>query len=331
VTYSEEDWWALVGPTPRPLAAFLDQTPHDKTRRLGGEEVLGATRLRPGGRLLVEHERAEPADLEGVLDHESWPIIVEGTVPQAVELEHDIETARLVVRVATLLSVAWREPWTVRTSPKRSINLPPSVPESWPPPPESFPDEPLALQLIVRDPDSTMPQSLPGWLGGAWAELDNDPMLWHASLTWHEGLLLQGSHPSFAAVAYVSSVDALADSQWAASNFTLPKNAGSRTRVRTLLESVINGHDVDRLIRVIYDARNDIAHDGRLLAFEASLGAVSAMTLKFHMINETLTPVLHAREGDEVHEFLAGVLRPLALASHGLMLRALGGATPIPE
>lgn len=325
--YAAEDWWALVGPKPTLLAAVINQTPHDKTRRLLAPEVLGDLVIRPGDRLLVEYHRAEPQSLDGFIEHESWPIIVEGSTAASVHLEHDILTASEVVRTAVLLSVAWREPWTVRSAPFRSNAVPPSVPESWPPPPGHIPDQPMALGLIASQSEGTAPQRLPDWLAGAWTALRDDAVLWHAALAWHEGLLMQGSHPSFAAVAYVSAVEELSRTPWARSQLAgISPTSGSRQRVEAMLQLVMSGHEIKSVIETILTSRNKTAHAGRLLAFEASLGAMSALTLKFHQLEGKITPVLHGEPDDRVHEFLVGVLNPLAIASRALMLRALKDA-----
>lgn len=75
------DWWALVGPLPTPHPAGIIAVPHDRTAVLDRNYVVGEVNLRPGGRLLREYVRAEPFDLAGVTEFESWPVIVEGAWP----------------------------------------------------------------------------------------------------------------------------------------------------------------------------------------------------------------------------------------------------------
>ena len=312
--YTVDDWWAIVGPSPRPIAAAVDQTPHDKTRRLAEPETLGDVRL-----------RSEPLALDGIIEHESWPILVEGTTGAEVHLEHDVATATRVVRAAVLLSVTWKEPWVVRSAPFRSQAKPPRVPESWPPPPDEIFDPPLAPRLIADNPDAYPPSRLPTWMGDAWTLLEQDARIWNAALTWHEGLVLQARHPSFAVVAYVSAVEALSQSPRALDSLgiTIASDAGSRARVSTTLGAVMSGDNVKRLINSIYDSRSKTAHAAGLLGFEASLGAMSPLTIKFHEIDGVITPVLHGDPDDDVYEFLSGVVRPLAIAAHALIFRVL--------
>lgn len=318
-----DDWWALIGPAPRLLTSAIDQTSHDKTRRLAAKEAIGDIFVRPGGRLLVEYVRLEPRQLAGHLEHESWPAIVEGTTPAAVHLEHDVETANRVVRVAVLCSLAWREPWRVRSAPTRNAQLPPGVPDDWPPPPMAFPEKPLAMQLIETYPETYKPIELPKWLNSAWILMDDDPALLSSALAWHEALLLQAEHPSFSAVAFVSAVDALSRSRWAREQFGLPGGQHSRNRVRTLLTSCMDKEQAD-LIERIYNDRDNISHEGRLFGYEASRGAFSALTLTSSITSGESKVLLVPNEGDHIHQFLEDVLEPLARATRTLLLKACG-------
>ena len=67
------------------------------------------------------------------------------------------------------------------------------------------------------------------------------------------------------------------------------------------------------------------------MAFEGSLGAMSALSLKFHEVDDKVTPVLYGETDDPVHAFLFGVLNPLAVASHALVLRALNPRVPFSQ
>jgi len=203
--FTAEDWWALIGPLPVRLTSAIDFVAHDKTRRLAGPHRLGEVTLRPGEGLLFEQRPNEPIDLAGTLGHESWPIIVEGTSPSTAHLEHDVVAAARVARSATLLALEWDEPWAVRTSPKRSLQLPPRIPDF------ERPNDPWSRPLspeLIREGDATDPIVLPTWLAEAWTAMDKDEYAANAAHAWHEGLLMIASHPSFAAGAFVSAVDA---------------------------------------------------------------------------------------------------------------------------
>jgi hypothetical protein len=320
----EDDWWALLGPAPHLLFGAIDWTPHDKTRRLSGPHELGEVVLRPGGELLVEYFRNEPLDLEGETEFESWPIIVEGATPSGVHLEHDTLTAHRVARVSVLCSLAWSEPWRVRTAPCRTSRLPPRVPKNWPAPPAAFRDPPHASALISSDPCAYPPFTLPQWLGAGWQSLDADEALCRAAFTWHEALLMQNEHPSFSAIAYLSAVDALAHSDWAAARFEL-KRLGPRERVRTLLSSVVGDDEGAALIERAYDRRNETNHQGWLFGTETSRGAFSPLLFDHVAQGDQVAWILQPDPEDAVFGFLQGTLVPLAAVVRTLLIGALGG------
>ena len=321
--FEPDDWWALVGPLPVHLTSVVDFVAHDKTRRLAGREHLGNVTVRPGEQLLFEERPNEPIDLAGTIDHESWPIIVEGQTPPSVHLEHNLATASKVVRVATLLALGWDEPWGVRTSPKRSYRLPPRVPD-FEPPADPW-SRPISPELI-REGDATDPVLLPTWLGSAWTAMEDDQFLTNAAHAWHEGLLMLASHPSFAVAAFVSAVDALGHTDWARLRTSVPKSAGAGRRVKALLATEIVGPGSGQLIDAIYELRNGTTHEARLHGFEFTMGAVSAMSLVQWQDAGGADRILFTpADADPIHDFLSGVLMPLRRASQRLVIGALGG------
>jgi hypothetical protein len=159
--------------------------------------------------------------LEGTTCFESWPLIVEGTwdegsAPQSVLKPDELhamqgrwsaverQIARDVRRLSSILALVWNEPWQVRTAPKQSSQLPPSVPGSRPPPSTWFDDG------DYLEPNEEV---LPNWLSTAWEQLEQDRNLRSALLSWHEGLLLTPAHPSFAHVAFVGVIEELSHSR----------------------------------------------------------------------------------------------------------------------
>lgn len=321
--FTAEDWWALIGPLPVRLTSAIDFVAHDKTRRLAGPHRLGEVTLRPGEGLLFEQRPNEPIDLAGTLEHESWPIIVEGTSPSTVHLEHDVVAAARVARSTTLLALEWDEPWAVRTSPKRSLQLPPRIPDF------ERPNDPWSRPLspeLIREGDATDPIVLPTWLAEAWTAMDEDEYAANAAHAWHEGLLMIASHPSFAAGAFVSAVDALGHTNWARQNRGVSPTAGAVSRVKALLETEIVGPNAKQLIDTIYELRSGTTHEARLHGFELSVGAFSAMTLtQWDGAGGNERISLEPVGTDPIHDFLSGVLSPLRRASRRLVTSALGG------
>ncbi len=213
-------WWAVAGPVPLPEPSGWLTVPHDRTRVLDRTYFIGPMSVRPGGKRLVEYLALEPLALEGTTCFESWPILVEGPgdetqmprtpASQAELLEgqrrwmaSERQIARDVRALCALLALAWNEAWQVRTAPTQASRLPPSVPDSRPPPPDWFDDgEDLPPH----------PEPLPPWVAAAWPRIEQESILLAALLSWHEGLLLAPSHPSFAHVAFVGAIEALSHS-----------------------------------------------------------------------------------------------------------------------
>jgi hypothetical protein len=79
-SYSPEDWWAIVGPSPQPNTAVFDYVVHDKTRRIATGQTIGGLRLTSATTPFIEHTRNEPISLEGSTQDETWPILVEGKI-----------------------------------------------------------------------------------------------------------------------------------------------------------------------------------------------------------------------------------------------------------
>ena len=324
-SYLPEDWWAIVGPSPQPNTSVFDYVVHDKTRRLVAGQTIAGLHLTSPATPFIEHTRSEPISLEGITQDESWPILVEGKTPASVHLEHDVATARRVVKIAVLLSIAWGEPWVVRSAPFRSAQIKPNIPEPWPYPPGMEVEEPWSLRMIASDPDNYQPEILPEWISRAWTLSDEDPKIWGAALTWNEGHLLQARHPSFAVVAFVSALEALTFSKIAQNRLglSIEDDMKSRERVRTILRLELGGKDAERIINVIYNSRSRAAHGAKLQGFESSLGAWSAVTVRREEIEGSMIPVMHSDPDDKVHKFLTEVVQPLGSAAHALVYRVL--------
>jgi hypothetical protein len=106
-------------------------------------------------------------------------------------------------------------------------------------------------------------------------------------------------------------------------DIAIKKSTGSRERVQEMLGVVMSGEQASSVVGSIWKSRNMTSHAAGLLGFEASLGAVSPLTIKFHDIDGVITPVLHGDPDDDIHEFLSGVVWPLAMAAHALIFRVL--------
>lgn len=216
----DPEWWGLLGPIPSPHPAGIIAVPHDRMATLDREYEVGPVRLRPGGKLLTEYLRSEPYQLDGCTWFETWPVIAEGRWPGALIASDDRYGAlgpmrgadaneRLVSmwlhRVVALVALASGEAWQVRTKPVETSARPAEVPEDWPRPP-----------IAAMGPDSGIvpyPRALPSWVQNAWGVLEEDTKLAAALTVWHQGLLLNASHPSFSLIAFCGAIETIAESE----------------------------------------------------------------------------------------------------------------------
>ena len=302
-TISPARWWAIIGIEPTPAPTGVSVTWHDKARRLARPLELAPLVVRSGDQQFVEYVRSTPNDLDGWTCYQSWPLIVQGPAAASVSLEFDGLAFADVRRVAALVALAWREPWSVRTGPTRAANRAPTVPESDLPPPMWY-DEPVHV-----DPVDV---ALPDWINRAWRALKHDQDLAAALLSWHEGILIEAAHPSLALVAYTAAVEATAGSTWGrrAAPPTEPVRCNScgfvqrktTRRFRALIEYVADVEQ-QRLLKGWYGFRSSTAHGGRHHGVESAFGAI------FDLGPTMTMPNVDTMVGDlEVQEFVRVVV-----------------------
>lgn len=225
---------------------------------------LGPIALRAGEQRLVEYTRSEPRALDGWTEHESWPVFVEGSSQGDSRLEFDAETSAHVRQAAMLVSLAWQEPWQVRSHAKSTRNLKPTIPESDPQP------LPFLTGPIERD---TMPSLLPEWLPAAWEQLEADERTARALLLWHEGFLVEPSHPSLALLAYTAAVEAISKSIWATK--VIPGIAARPSdRFKSTIQLVADDVDSTEALEWLrwYKQRSETVHDGVIHGHELGTG-----------------------------------------------------------
>lgn len=224
--------------------------PHNRWRCLDRAYEIDGWTLRPGERRLREFVRSEPHSLAGVVEFESWPIIVEGRDPTS---SFDPGVHERLHQLVCLLALAWDEPWQLRSSPWPIASLPPEVPESWP--------FPLGHDDFDAGPRAE-PHPLPQMIGDHWPTLGSRGPVRRACSVWHQALLAQELHPSLALVAYLAALDALAD-----------KSLGSRRRVLLVAEE-FGTEEQHAQLRRLYKQRSATVHDG-VLGLETTFGVLA--------------------------------------------------------
>jgi hypothetical protein len=187
---------------------------------LDREYQIGPITIRPGGKLLTEYLRSEPAELDGVTWFETWPIFAEGTWPGALlapggryahvgKLSGQDANQRVVAmwlhRIVCLFSLGVGEAWQVRTAAIETTMRPPQVPDDWPPPAIAHGGGGYDLDPV--------PRALPDWIPAAWDRLEHDADLTAALTSWHQGILLTPLFPSYAMVAFCGAIEGIANSE----------------------------------------------------------------------------------------------------------------------
>lgn len=136
-----------------------------------------------------------------------WPIVVEGSSKDDEWPVVERQAAAALHRLVCVLSLAWNEPWQVRTAPWDLERMSVDLADDWIVPRNSligFRENP---QIGMYDD-----QALPSWVDAALVRLDGidgtDADNVGAALSlWHQGILLQPEHPSLALVAFVASIE----------------------------------------------------------------------------------------------------------------------------
>lgn len=235
-----------------------------------------------------------------------WPILVEENGLETGWPDTERQAARSLHRLVCLIGLAWNEPWQVRVAPQLSSNLPPNLPEGWlAEVPEPF---------LGHNPQIGMRSEagLPDWIQAAWYRLEvDDPAgdIGAALSLWHEGVLLQPEHPSFALVAFVACVEQIG-------KVLAPAIGGSRGRFWSALQLGTNAHELTELKKVdVYKLRSMTAHGSRMHGLETVFGSVVP------------PPALAAGLPDSVSNFVHQTVPQMHRAGQALLLRVLAKST----
>lgn len=263
------DWIAVIGPVPSPTPSGVITTPHDKTRVLDRQYEFGGLRMQSNSEPLIEYLRADPKSLAGVSIFSSWPILIEGSDTG----DHQIGTRRQatsrIIPLVQLLSLIWDEPWQIRSAPWHRSYVSDPVGPSWPPPSEYR----GMLRPIELPPN---PVELPSWMPDALQSVKSDDLFQGAAGSWHQGILMEAEHSTFALVAYIAAIEAISQTRWAQTTYGVEPDMGSRKRVIRSLEYVCTTDQFEFLAQAIdvYGDRSRAAHGGTLMGLESIYGAV---------------------------------------------------------
>jgi hypothetical protein len=114
--------------------------------------------------------------------------------------------------------------------------------------------------------------TVPEWAADAWRRLEKRPRLADAVVAHHEGLRAQVHHPSLALVAFIASVEAVANLLFKEER--CPQCRGHldvAARFRATLRMVMSDEEAIRL-GAVYSPRSLTVHQGRLHGDETTPG-----------------------------------------------------------
>ncbi len=277
-------WYAIVGPAPG----------IDETVAIECADV-GPLRLEPTRRHYLEFIPTAMPSLSARQGFGWWPVIVYGESVGFDWFRAGQLAARDLRRLCGLLSIATKRAWTLRQAPAHPVPDRIELPAVAPGLPDNDP-------VIPDAPGKTV--SVPEWASEAWSRLGEDPDLEGVLSSHLEGLLMEGSHPSFAMVAFVGAIETL--------GARVTAETSSRKRFEAALSKVVAAEEAKRLADA-YGRRSATAHAGRLYGSEAVFDFMSYPSM--------FLP-------DPAFQFAFGELRKIRDASSSLLELALTAALP---
>lgn len=322
----ELTWQGVVGPLPLAMPAGVIINAHDNARQLDASYTVGPLTLTSSRTQLIEHLRAEPQSLTGVTTVASCPIIVQSTTTGHDHADAERTAVGHLHRLACLLALCWAEPWQVRSAPcEASRNLDP-IGEAWP-----WPGTPGGGDDSSWPPPPD-PQPLPSWLSPAWDEL-GDTKLSRALSCWHEGILMEASHQSFAYAAYTATIEAIVQTAWGRETIETEgvtrckacgATRGSGARFRAAVELVATDAELSALDSTGrgYGHRSRTLHQGQTHGIETIFGAM--FTWRTEVVDGQMRMI--PDDGD-AEVFVLRTVPALRRVARRLLLHALDGAS----
>lgn len=252
-------------------AAALGQTSGHTTQKysLRKRFTLGSVTLRSGGKRFIDNHRPSATpDFNSYSFSLSYPVVIEGKSKGYDWAVASRQAGTDTRKVAIILSLAWNSTWYLLQRPK-SIALGAL----------KIPDNKMFGRKIPSFPHPHKPRVIPVWADKAWAAIDADAELEAATTAYYQGLILEELHPSFALVAFITSIEIMgkkiAGKKCACCGVNTKPNAAFRTGVNAVVKDSRKAEE----LHLLYKVRNGTAHDGELHANEEVLGYLSFPTI----------------------------------------------------
>jgi hypothetical protein len=289
-------WSGFLGPD---VGKWLTQA-----QRLGGPTAVGPFRLVPAPDAYGEIITKPRGGAVGITH--SWFIRVEGVVKARDNWEAEGIAASHARTVSALLSLAWGTDWVLRMGPftARVDERPEFV----------FPNTSAWVEDNPLNGGSSAPPNkvdLPDWLGKAWAIAERDQEISRILHVYHEARALDPSHPSFAALGYIATIEGIAGRRFPQIQSCKDCNqkTGSAARFRRMVKEVLYRDEAER-ISTAYDRRSRTVHTGELFGYERNYGH---------------SPLGAPPSENDATRFTRDTLLSLQRAARRLVIRELGG------
>lgn len=167
---------------------------------LKSKTTVGGLALRPSGAAYRSLDSNTSPRFNSASFNVTYPIIVNGLANGFDWTEASKEAIRNLNSLVGLLSIAWKSTWQIIHSPGPEGAEPLGVPAT------GIGIKPMGFHKMWA---SRQRRVIPKWLPNAFNKIEGDEHVANALNTYHEGLLMQIQHPSFALVAFVSSVETI--------------------------------------------------------------------------------------------------------------------------
>src|SRR5690606_15565919 len=115
-------------------------------------------------------------------------------------------------------------------------------------------------------PHPRKPKVIPVWAHKAWATIDTDAEIEAATTAYYQGLMLEELHPSFALVAFITSVEIMGKKIAGKKCSYCGERTKPTAALRTGVNAVIKDRRKAKELHLLYKDRSETAHDGELHA-----------------------------------------------------------------
>ncbi|MGW1464061.1 hypothetical protein ACWCPT_06870 [Streptomyces sp. NPDC002308] len=195
----------------------------------------------------------------------SMPLLIRGVTEGVDWMRAEPAAAEKINALTDLLTLSWGRSMVVR-----EMARPVEMGDCW------VPNSPLGIASDTPMPDLSEAQKVtldvPEWFEKAWFKIKKEAKLRSAVSIHSEGLRIEGAHPSFALVAYISAIEAISLKVFEVHRCGECKNyMGIGARFAETLKLVMSTQEAESLKKA-YEMRSHTVHRGSLHGSELNAG-----------------------------------------------------------